>query len=331
MKVLKIVIIILVVIIGIVLIPPLFMPSQLNIERSKVLTAQPEAIWDQVNCLENWEHWDVWHQDTNMTGYYEGPACGVGAKNIWTYNNTDDGGSQTIMESREYEYLKTFLDFQKMGTAESEMFLEKVDGGTKVTWTLVSDAPYPVMRWINTLMVAPGVTKSYDEGLANLEEHTKDMKPGPKYTTGEIVEKEVASMNAIALRVVATMTEMESAMGTAFGTIMPLAGDKMAGPPFAIWYQWEGDTFEFDNCIPVTAPVKVSGDVRNISTYAGKVVMVSHTGSYESTQYSWETLMEYVEKNGLETAGDPYEVYITNPGEEPDPSKWITELYWPVK
>ena len=160
MKALKIVMIILVVIIAIIMIPPLFMPSKLNIEITRVLKAQPEVIWDQVNCLENWEKWDLWHQDSNMVGRYEGPACGEGATNIWTYRNMDDGGSQTIIDSREYEYLQTFLDFQKMGTAQAEMFLEKTEEGTRVTWTLVSDASYPVMRWINTLMVAPGVKKA---------------------------------------------------------------------------------------------------------------------------------------------------------------------------
>lgn len=331
MKVLKIVIIILVVIIAIILIPPLFMPSQLNIERSKVLTAQPEVIWDQVNCLENWEHWDVWHQDTNMTGYYEGPACGEGAKNIWTYNNTDDGGSQTIMASRDNEYLKTFLDFQKMGTAESEMFLERTDAGTKVTWTLVSDAPYPVTRWINALMVAPGVTQSYDEGLENLENHTKDMEAPQKYTIGEISTKEIKAMDAVALRVVASMEEMATAMGNAYGKLMPIVGDKMAGPPFAIWYKWEGETFEFDNCIPTAGPLPVSGDIKNIKTYEGRVVSVLHTGAYETTYFSWEAIGEYMAKNNLESGGSPMEVYLTDPGSEPDPNKWVTELVWPIK
>lgn len=331
MKALKIVIIILVVIVGIILIPPLFMPSQMNVEISRVLKAQPEVIWDQVNCLENWEKWDLWHQDSNMTGRYEGPACGVGAKNTWSYKNTEDGGSQTIVESTEYEYLKTMLDFQKMGTAESEIFFEKTDDGTKITWTLVSDGAYPIMRWINTLMVAPGVEKSYIEGLSNLDELTKDMKPAPKYSTGEVSVTMVKSIDALALRVVAKTDEMESAMGNAFGQLMEVGGAKLAGPPFAIWYKWEGEEFEFDNCIPVSAAVPVSGDIKSIKTYAGRAVTVSHTGSYESTQHSWTAVGEFMGANSLEANGDPYEVYLTDPGQEPNPDKWITLLYWPIK
>lgn len=331
MKILKIVIIILVVIAGIILIPPLFMDSELNVERTRVLKAQPEAIWDQVNCLENWEKWDMWHKDTNMTGHYEGPECGVGAKNIWTYKNTEDGGSQTITEVREFEYIKTFLDFQKMGTADAEMFFERVDGGTKVTWTLVSKAPSLIMRWVNTLMVGPGVTESYDQGLENLDELTKDMKPAPKYATGAISITMVESMDALAVRSVVGMDGIAEAMGQAFGKIMPLAGNKMAGAPFAIWYQWEGETFEFDNCIAVSSPVAGSGDVKSIKTYGGKAVMATHTGAYETTNYTWEAIGAYLAENGLQSTANPYEVYLTDPGQEPDPSKWVTELYWPIK
>jgi len=289
------------------------------------------VIWDQVNCLENWEKWDIWHQDTNMKGHYEGPACGVGAKNIWGYKNTDDGGSQAIVEVKEYEYIKTFLDFRKMGTAEAEMFFEKVDGGTKVTWTMKSDASYPVVRWINTLMVVPGVNNSYEAGLENLDELTKDMKLKPMYTTGEISITEVNSMDALAIRVVATMDEMESAMGDAFGKLMQMGGAQMAGPPFAIWYVYDGEEFEFDNCIPVSVAMPGSGDIRSIKTYAGKAVTTLHTGSYDSSHYSWKTIEEYIEANNLEKNGDPYEVYMTDPGQEPDPNKWVTGLYMPVK
>lgn len=334
MKALKIVIIILVVLLAIFLVPPLFMPGELFVEHSRVLKAQPEVIWDQVNCLENWEKWDTWHQDTNMTGSYSGPACGVDAKNSWTYKNTDDGGSQTIIESREYEYIKTFLDFQEMGSAESEFFFEKVEDGTKITWNLKGNGSYPVMRWINTLLVKPGVDKAYSEGLENLDELTKDLKPPVKYSTGDISITLVESQHALAVRANVPMEDISKAMGAGFGEIMQVmepAGVQMAGAPFAIWYIWDGDTFVFDNCIPITKKIGGTALVKYFKTYAGKVARVEHRGTYESTQYSWEALEKYIAENSLIKNGDPWETYVTDPESEPDPSKWITELYWPIK
>lgn len=310
------------------------MPAELFIEKSHVLKAQPEVIWDQVNCLENWEKWDVWHQDTNMSGRYEGPECGVGSKNIWTYKNTDDGGSQTITEVKEFEYIKTFLDFQKMGTADAEMYFEKVEEGTKVTWNLRSDSPYPIMRWISTLMIKPGVNEAYETGLKNLDELTKDMKPKPKYSTGEIIIKEVKSMNAMAVRSECTADKISSEMQNTYGIIKPFIsqnGGKIAGYPFAIWYKWEDEIMVFDNAIPVNVKLKGNDQIKPLETYEGKVVFVDHTGEYSTTQYSWLALEAYIKANGLETNGDPWESYITDPQTEPNPMNWITELYWPVK
>jgi len=295
------------------------------------MEAQPEVIWDQVNCLENWEFWDTWHQDTNMTGSYEGPECGVGAKNVWTYKNSEDGGSQTIVESKDYEYIKTELAFVGMGTATSEFFFEKTEEGTKVTWNLKGDGSYPIMRWVNALMISPGVNQAYEDGLNNLNEHTKDMEPMAKYSSGEISTKEVTSQEAISIRVTATMEEMGDKMGEAFGQLMQAAGAQMAGPPFAIWYVWEGDVFEFANCLPVVAPISGLDGIESIKTYEGKVITITHTGAYETTHHSWDLLQKEVEEQGLETNGDPYEVYLTNPQEEPNPDNWVTELYWPIK
>ena len=334
MKALKIVIVALVVLIAIILIPPLFMPSELYVEKSKVLSAPAEVIWDQVNCLENWEKWDIWHKDTNLTGYYEGPACGKDAKNTWDMKSSDEGGSQTIVESRDYEYIKTFLDFREMWSAESEFMFETVDEGTKITWNFRSDSPYPFMRWVNALIVKPMISKAYSEGLANLNELTKDMKPAPKYTTGEITLKDVESMYAMTLRSKCKMEDISKEMGSSFGRLMEFVsanGAQIAGPPFAIWYEWEDEVMEFDNAIPIDKPINGTKEILPIKTYQGKVAHVNHTGDYSTTYYSWNALEKYIKENNLETNGDPYEVYITDPQTEPDPAKWVTELYWPVK
>jgi effector-binding domain-containing protein len=335
MKALKIVTIILIVILAIFLIPPLFMASQTKVEKTMVMKAQPEIIWEQVNCLKNWESWDVWHQDTNMTGHYEGPECGVGAKNIWKYNNSEDGGTQTIVEIRENEYLKTVLDFGPMGKAETEFKFEKADGGTRVTWNFVSPAAYPVVRWISTMMIKPEVEKSYEQGLQKLDEITMNMKPKPKFKTGEVTEVDVISQMAIGIKVESDMLNMSQVMGSSFGKLMDYTGKtgaQMAGMPFAIWYQWQDTTkFIFECALPVAGKLKGEGDIRFFNTYAGKAVTVEHWGSYETSGNSWEAVMKYVKDNNLESNGNPYEVYMTDPTTEPNPEKWLTMLYHPVK
>lgn len=334
MKAVKIILIIIIVLLGIVLIPPLFMPGELVVEKSRVMKAAPEVIWDQVNCLKNWENWDFWHQDPNIVGYYEGPECGVGAKNIWTMKDSTGGGMQTITVSEPYSLIKTELDFGEMGTADAEFRMEQVEEGTKVTWNFRSDSLYPLGRWFSTLLIKPGLETAYEQGLVNLDSLTMNMKPAPSWTTGEVTIEEVTGMAAIAMEVSVPPEKIADAMGSSFGRLMQYCGEQnveIAGPPFSIWYEWEGDIMVFDCALPVSEPLKPVKGIKPITTYSGKVVTVEHHGPYETTQYSWEKLGKYIAENNMETNGDPWEVYITDPGQEPDPSKWVTKLYWPVK
>jgi len=34
--------------------------------------------------------------------------------------------------------------------------------------------------------------------------------------------------------------------------------------------------------------------------------------------------------NGVRAGGAPWESYVTDPGEHPDPADWRTEVYWPL-
>jgi effector-binding domain-containing protein len=331
MKALKIILWILVILIVIVLIPPLFMPSEIRVEKSIVMHAEPEVIFEQVNCFVNWEPWNPW-ADVALNVEFEGPACGTGSMMIWE----DRGGksSQTIIESIEFSLIRTELTFMESNTVWSSWTFERTDDGTLVTWGLTGDAQYPIARWINVLFLRSEIEKYYTRGLDSLNEYTKDLIPMPKFTTGEVAMQNVESKNAFAVRVVCTMEEIEEAMSGSFNQLMEEmtnTGVQMTGPPFAIWYRWEGDEFEFDHCMPVSELRQTTGEVRGLKTYAGKVISVIHTGHYDSSGHSWMALENYLHEHNLESNGDPWEVYLTNPQEEPDHLKWMTELYWPVK
>ncbi|KKP85530.1 MAG: Transcriptional regulator, effector-binding domain/component, partial [candidate division CPR3 bacterium GW2011_GWE2_35_7] len=66
-------------------------------------------------------------------------------------------------------------------------------------------------------------------------------------------------------------------------------------------------------------------------SYAGKAVYVEYKGAYDKTYTAYMDLEAYVKEYNLTEAGGPWEVYITDPGTEPDTSKWITGIYFPVK
>ena len=64
---------------------------------------------------------------------------------------------------------------------------------------------------------------------------------------------------------------------------------------------------------------------------AGPAATTVHAGSYETLQEAYAALEAWMESNAIEPTGAPWESYITDPAEYPDPKDWQTEVCWPIR
>jgi AraC family transcriptional regulator len=63
----------------------------------------------------------------------------------------------------------------------------------------------------------------------------------------------------------------------------------------------------------------------------GLVAFTTHSGPYDKLHDAYAALETWIAAEGLTSAGAPWESYITDPGDFPDPKDWRTEVFWPVK
>ena len=146
--------------------------------------------------------------------------------------------------------------------------------------------------------------------------------------------REVASQPIVGIRVTAKMTELGQMMGPLFGEVMAHIqqnGQHPAGMPFAIYHGMDSGEVDVECGIPVASPVEGAGRIRATELPAGTVATVRHTGPYEGLGETWAALTQWMSSQGLVPAGAPWEVYVTDPGTEPDSSKWRTEIFFPVR
>jgi effector-binding domain-containing protein len=61
------------------------------------------------------------------------------------------------------------------------------------------------------------------------------------------------------------------------------------------------------------------------------VASTIHAGTYGTLSEAYAALEVWIESHGLQSAGAPWEEYITDPAEHPDPKDWRTEVFWPVR
>jgi effector-binding domain-containing protein len=58
--------------------------------------------------------------------------------------------------------------------------------------------------------------------------------------------------------------------------------------------------------------------------------VLEHVGPYEELARSYRLMSEAIEEHGFEPAGDPRELYHSDPAEVPDPNDYVTEIIWPI-
>ncbi len=107
-------------------------------------------------------------------------------------------------------------------------------------------------------------------------------------------------------------------------------GAHPVGPPFARYHMLAEDRFAVEAGFPVSASVN-AGDVRSSELPGGAVAVTVHTGPYDEMRPAYEALTSWVGGHGGEPAGDPWEVYFSDPAREPDPAAWRTEIVQPYR
>jgi effector-binding domain-containing protein len=58
--------------------------------------------------------------------------------------------------------------------------------------------------------------------------------------------------------------------------------------------------------------------------------VTTHLGPYDQLRAAYRALGLWLVEQGFKMAGPPWEFYWTDPGAEPDPNRWRTEIIWPV-
>ncbi len=90
------------------------------------------------------------------------------------------------------------------------------------------------------------------------------------------------------------------------------------------------ESFDFDICVPVSAPATAVGRVKPWQRPALRVVRTVYHGPYEGLGGAWHEFGRWMEVNGYKTSGDLYECYLVGPESSSSPAEWRTELSRPL-
>lgn len=104
-----------------------------------------------------------------------------------------------------------------------------------------------------------------------------------------------------------------------------------AGAPLTQWFSWNESGYSVYTAGVPVSPDAIQGEGLILYTIpSGKAFKFNYYGPYDQMEASHIEINTYLNNAQIELIGAPWEVYVTDPGMEPDTSKWLSEIWYPV-
>lgn len=311
-----------------------------RVERSVVIKAPVAAVYPHISSLGAMEEWAPWKDDEpDMVSTFSGAPDGqVGAISHWKSSRSE--GEQEITALVPNEQVRTKVRFIAPWQAEHEGTLDLVAMGdsTRLTWGLQGENGFiarimGVFRSMDA-MVGP----LYERGLARLGALAeKEHAEATKAPAWNIITIERPAMLYVGRRAVVKWADLKAFYTVNFGEGMAAvtkAGLSPAGPPSGVFFAWneQDQTADMIAGIPVAPGARKKLEGQEVfEAPAGKALLIDHVGPYSATGKAHEAMDAYMQANDLVQGGVMLEEYITDPGQEPDSTKWHTNIIYMVK
>lgn len=160
---------------------------------------------------------------------------------------------------------------------------------------------------------------------------TKSFK-GKKQMSYDITQKQLEEQTVLYIEAKCEQSEIAQALGNCLPAVYGYAaksGITMMGPPYARYPSWGPGLITIQGGMPVAPGSKGEGDIKLGKLPAGKAAVTIHTGPYDGLGDAHHAVQKWLDDNGFKH-GAPWEVYLTDPGEVPNPEEWKTEVVWPI-
>jgi effector-binding domain-containing protein len=112
---------------------------------------------------------------------------------------------------------------------------------------------------------------------------------------------------------------------------MEAQGTTPGGEPFAYNHGVADGTVDIEAGFPILGMFQPSGDVVPGELPGGRTVTGVHLGPYETLSRTYAEMSAWATANGMKPTGSMWEVYLTDPEREPDPTRWRSGVFVAVE
>ncbi|MDH7444486.1 SRPBCC family protein [Aquimarina sp. 2201CG14-23] len=313
-------------------------------EESRVIDAPDELLFNTINEYKTWEKWGPWMDESDdLIMEYSSQTSGNGASYSWKSETQGDGSMKTIKTAPFSSIDQKITFITPMGESISDVYwkFEKIEGKkTKVTWGMKGEQSFMEKAFWMTQdsTLSKNLKPMYRKGLEKLDVFVHEkMKEYSVNVDGITEHKGGFYMYSATASSIAEIPQKMAQMLPAVMAYVKQNNLPQTGMPFTLYNEFnqEQGTAIYSTGIPVREEVITPTDSNILcgSLPKQRVVKTTLKGDISNLKEAWEAGYKYINDNGLEAnaASPAFEVYRTDPGLQPNPAEWITEIYIPIQ
>ncbi|MDI5949432.1 SRPBCC family protein [Flavobacterium yafengii] len=308
-----------------------------TVERSQIINSPKSTVFNFVNDYRNWEDFSSWIvEDPEMQITYPKKTIGPGASFSW--EGKEGTGDMLTVFVKENDSISQKMNYDGTSSSVFWSFKDTI-GGTKVTWKTTGKMSFTMKVYtafnggMNKI-----IGKSYEKSLANLDK-TLDFEIN---TYAVKVNGLVKKLGTFYLR--QTFTSEISKVIKNGQIVFPKMitfceqnNIELNGKPFIIYHTYDtvSGLTKLSFCVPIKNQILTSSgsDILTGKLEPFDAIKTTLTGDYSHTKKALDKAKTYINTNRI--AIDPTFSHVENftisKTEIKNPSKWVTEIYYPIK
>ena len=339
MKILKYLLLLVLILIVIGAIYLATLDGKYEVSRSRIINAEPELVFNELNDYKNWEAWGPWYeQDSTIQETYASNTVGEGASYSWT-GKDGKGMMKTVSVDKPNRIDQEVVFETPFGDmlSENDWILEKVDGGTKLSWTMKGELGFFSRFMAGGMEEMMGPME--ERGLELLDQTIQKKIKEFSITYNGIVDYSggfflftttSSSIDEIGAKYPLMMLKVN--------TFINSNNVRTTGSPFTIYHKYDeqGGTAMYSVCYPISEKMitPIGSDIVSGFMNRGMYFKTTLKGGYENSEKAWTEAYDEAAKlpdYDIDEKGEPFEIYVNAPMNTPNPADLITEIYIPVK
>ena len=307
-----------------------FMPSNFEVSREIEINTNPLIVFNQINDFHNWNNWDPWAEiDSTIINKFDKITEGEGAYREWTAEKLGNGNMK-ITNSVLLKQIDFEISLSDWSTFYGKFIFQPTKAGVKVNWTDKGNLPF-LARGCGPIFDAM-IGADFEKGLKNLKDYCENLPASTENMKLVIWE----SQPYVYILVSCKVSDINVKLGEIYEEIyltLATQGIMPISQPFAKYINFPHKAGD-DNKVILKAgafleeEIETLGRIQIGNSTSGNTLQSSHFGVYETVSVTHDLMKKHCNEIGYTINGSAYEIYITDPSLEPNPSKWETKVIY---